>query len=221
MKVETKTYGFKVDGIQKDGVIRGFASTFGNIDLGGDVVEKGAFKRTISQSKGFWPILADHDPTKHIGWNLRAEETDKGLYVEGQIDLNTQAGKEKFSLASKAQELGAKMGLSIGYMVEKAIPDPENPTVRRLKELKMFEYSIVTFPMNTMAYVTGVKAAKELDEAMRAEQLSLALKQWTKLGFSQKDFHAAFQKTFGTALTMNDSGHVANSLDAMIALFKK
>lgn len=219
MKAEFKTLSFKVEDTDSKGMIRGFASTFGNVDLGDDVVEKGAFTRTIKESKGIWPILADHNPTDHIGWNMRASEDDKGLLVEGQIDLNTQKGAEKYSLAKKAQELGAKMGLSIGYMVIKAEPDRENPRIRRLKEIKLFEYSIVTFPMNTMASITGIKAAAELDHAGKIENLCLAFRQWKKLGFSEQDFERAYRKTFGTA-PQADSSHVGRSLDDMIAQFK-
>lgn len=159
MKPEIKTFELKVeDADTQKGIIRGFASTFGNIDLGDDIVDQGAFKKTIQESKGIIPILADHDPTKQIGWNMRAEETEKGLYVEGKINMEGALGKEKYALIKQALELGAPMGLSIGYGVIKALPDKERPSVRRLKELKLYEYSVVTFPMNTSAMVTAAKA---------------------------------------------------------------
>lgn len=163
---QSKAFEFKVEdaeisGTSTKGMIRGFASTFGNIDLGDDVVEKGAFAQTIKQNKGKFPILADHNPSKQIGWNLRAEETDEGLLVEGEIDLENPDGRSKYNLARRAVEIGAKMGLSIGYTVIKAVPDKERPRVRRLKELKLFEYSIVTFPMNTEAMVSDVKKFRE------------------------------------------------------------
>jgi HK97 family phage prohead protease len=159
MKPEFKTFQFKLDNVdEKKGIIRGFASTFGNIDLGDDIVDQGAFKKTLQENKGIIPILADHDPSKQIGWNVRAEETDKGLFVEGQINLKTQLGRDRYELAQQALEVGAKMGLSIGYSVIKAMPDKERPSVRRLKELKLFEYSLVTFPMNTAAMVTAAKS---------------------------------------------------------------
>jgi HK97 family phage prohead protease len=161
MKPEIKTFEVKLEDASQskaEGIIRGLASTFGNIDLGDDVVDAGAFKKTLQESKGLIPILADHDPAKQIGWNMRAEETKDGLYVEGKINLETQLGKERYSLAKQALELGAKTGLSIGYAAIKAIADKERPMVRRLKEVKLFEYSLVTFPMNTEAMVTAAKA---------------------------------------------------------------
>lgn len=163
MKPEYKTFEFKItEADAAQGIIRGYASTFGNIDLGDDVVDEGAFKKTLQESKGLVPILADHDPTKQIGWNLRAMEDSKGLFFEGQLDIaNNKTAMERYSLAQKALEIGAKFGISIGYGTIKAIPDKERPSVRRLKELKLYEYSMVTFPMNTMAMVTAAKAWKE------------------------------------------------------------
>jgi len=140
------------------GVIEGYASTFGNIDLGLDIVDKGAFAKTLQENGGKIPILADHNPSKQIGWNLEATEDNIGLKVRGELDIeNNQLAKERFSLAKKAKEIGASFGLSIGYMTIKEEPDSDNPAVRRLKEVKLLEYSFVTFPMNTQAMVTAAK----------------------------------------------------------------
>lgn len=197
-KVEVKSFELEIKDADSNGMIRGFASTFGNVDLGMDVVDKGAFKKSIKESKGLWPILADHDPSKQIGWNLRAEEDEKGLYVEGKLDLNVQSAREKYSLAKTAQELGAKMGLSIGYMVVKAEPDREKPMVRRLKELKLFEYSLVTFPMNTEAMITSAKA--QPDE-LRQAWLKDHFKQLKQQGFTDLQIEMALH---GEAAPEND-----------------
>lgn len=162
-KVETKSFELEFKDIDSNGMIRGYASTFGNVDLGLDIVDKGCFKKSLKENRGMFPILADHDPSKQIGWNMRAEEDDKGLAVEGKLDLNVQSAREKYSLAKTAMEAGAKMGLSIGFMIIKAEPDREKPMVRRIKEVKLFEYSIVTFPMNTEAMITAVKSNPSID----------------------------------------------------------
>jgi len=189
-KVERKSFELEIKDADSNGMIRGYASTFGNIDQGMDVVDKGAFKKSIKESKGLWPILADHDPTKQVGWNLRAEEDDKGLYVEGKLDLNVQSAREKYSLAKTAMENGAKMGLSIGYMTIKAEPDREKPMVRRLKELKMFEYSIVTFPMNTAAMITQMKSTPDRNQQ---EWLKNHLVQLKQQGITEAEIMLALQ----------------------------
>lgn len=173
IKREIKTFSFKIDSASDEGVIEGYASTFGNIDLGDDVVEKGAFKKTLKENKGVFPILADHDPSKQIGWNVRAEEDEKGLFVSGKLNMESQLARERYALAKQAMDLGAKMGLSIGYMTIKAEPDDDRPMVRRLKELRLFEYSLVTFPMNTAANLTGVKSIESLTEEFYERAIDL------------------------------------------------
>jgi hypothetical protein len=187
-KVEFKTFALDLKAADvetngKVGMIRGYASTFGNVDLGGDMVVKGAFSKTLSENKNI-PILADHNTSKQIGWNIRAEEDMKGLYVEGEIDLQNPDGLTKHNLARRAVDLGAKMGLSIGFQTIKAEPWKENPTVRQLKEIKLFEYSLVTFPMNTDAMIM---AAKNFGDAMTVEEFTLAVREKAKqLGISMQ-----------------------------------
>lgn len=175
MKTKFLTFPFEIKGVDEDdkGKISGYASTFGNIDLGLDIVDNGAFKKTLHENKGKFPVLADHDPRKQIGWNVSAKEDSIGLMTKGEldIDVNTLA-KERFSLAKKGLELGVKVGLSIGYFPIKTEPDRDRPAVTRLKELKLFEYSLVPFPMNTDAMVTGVKnfeLMQDIDTEILAE----------------------------------------------------
>ena len=207
-----KVFPFEIKDADAQGFIRGYASTFGNVDLGLDIVDKGAFKKTIKEtSGGKFPILADHDPSKLIGWNIRAEEDETGLKVEGQLDLNVQLAKERYSLARKALEHGIQMGLSIGYMTIKAEPDREKPMVRRLKELKLFEYSIVTFPMNTEAMITAAKSA------LTNDRVTLIMEEAKKLGLTIDDLKSALQ---GAAPT-NDPSQMAQSIDEIIKKFKQ
>lgn len=209
--MEIKTFGFKLDDV-KNGVIKGYASTFGNIDLGLDVVDKGAFKKTLKDNGGRVPILADHNPTDQIGWNRHAVEDNEGLYVEGLIDVNVQKGREKLSLAKTALEIGAPMGLSIGYYTIKAEPDMDSPRVRRLKELKLFEYSIVTFPMNTEAMITAAKSMGEIDK------VNFLLKNIIDSGISIRDLEIALQAE--AAKRDYDPTQLSQSLDELMSHFK-
>jgi hypothetical protein len=196
MKRKFLTSPFEIKEVSDDeeiGLIKGYASVFDNVDLGLDVVNKGAFKKTINDSKGKIPILADHNPYKQIGWNLKAEEDSRGLYVEGKLDIkNNQLARERFSLAKTAMEIGAKFGLSIGYMTIKEEPSTENPVIRNLKELKLFEYSFVTFPMNTEANVTG---AKNFDYAVINDaEYAKSIAKLLELGKTKKEILLALEK---------------------------
>lgn len=214
-KIEYKTFPFEIKEVDGDdsneGRIEGYASTFGNMDQGFDIVEKGAFKVTLKDNKGRFPILADHNPYEHIGWNEQGKEDDFGLLVKGAIMLDVQKGKEKYSLAKKALEIKAPMGLSIGYTTIKAEPDKENPRVRRLKELKLWEYSLVTFPMNTAAMVT---AAKSFGENERVHYLIQQLK---AEGISLSDLELALRKE--AADKDYDPSKFSQSLDNLISKF--
>lgn len=211
-----RVFEFKLeDGDASQGVIRGFASTFGNIDLGDDVVDQGAFKKTLQENRGIVPILADHDPSKQIGWNVRAEETKDGLYVEGKLNLqHSELAREKYGLVKQALDLGAKMGLSIGYSVIKSMPDKERPAVRRLKEVKLYEYSIVTFPMNTAAMIT---AAKNWQEEIKKENFVDFIKQKSKeLGISQAFLVEALLKKEAALTDIIEDPAASQSLDRLI-----
>ena len=89
-----------VDEANNLGIIKGYASTFGNIDRDGDIIEKGAFAESIQSfmaKNQKIPMLASHRSDNLIG-GYPAElmaETEKGLEVVGQIDLNTKEGREK------------------------------------------------------------------------------------------------------------------------------
>lgn len=216
MEIEFKTFEFEVKEAKDDGTeakIEGYASTFGNIDFGLDRVMKGAFKKTLQESKGRVPILADHNPYEQIGWNEKAAEDTTGLNVEGSLILGVQKAKERYLLAKKALQLKARAGLSIGYMTIKAEPDSEQPRVRNLVELKLFEYSLVTFPMNAEAMVTAAKSIGEVDKA------KFLLSQLVNQGISLHDLGVALAEQ--AAKHDEDPTKISQSLDNLIEKFKK
>jgi hypothetical protein len=56
-----------------------------------------------------------------------------------------------------AAQVGGRTGLSIGFQTLRDEPDPDNFKIRRLKQIRLMEYSLVTFPMNPEAGVTRIK----------------------------------------------------------------
>ena len=155
---EYHSYEFKLNDVSDTGQFQGYAAVFGNVDLGNDVVEPGAFEQSLRDTGGGKiPILDHHNPAQQIGWNLEAREDAFGLFVRGQLDLNVQAARERHSLMKLAAQVGGRSGLSIGFQTVCDEPDPENFKIRRLKEVRLMEYSLVTFPMNPSAGVTRIK----------------------------------------------------------------
>ena len=154
---EWKTYGDDDDD-EKEGKFSGYASFFGNKDLGNDIVEKGAFTSSLrKKAPNQIKMLFMHKTDEPIGVFEKMEEDEKGLKVEGRLALGTQRGKEVYEL----MKIGAIDGLSIGYKVDaKGYGYDDDGKKRRLKNVDLMEISAVTFPMNPKARIRKVKGAE-------------------------------------------------------------
>lgn len=151
---ETKFVSTNLDKVHLDGSFSGFASIFGDKDLGNDVVEKGAFANSLSKrSTSMIKMLFQHDPDQPIGVWTHIEETSKGLFVQGQITQGVSKGAEVLELMRS----GAVDGLSIGFRTVRAKQD-RIKNVRRILEADLWEISVVTFPMQEGARIEAVKA---------------------------------------------------------------
>ena len=150
MELERKEFKFEIKSVNEDGIFEGYASVFGNKDSYDDVVEPGAFKKTLQEKKTF-PLLWYHSPREPIGIVEEAYEDGKGLKIKGKINLAVQRGKEIYHLLKQ----GAIKGLSIGFQTVK---EAWEGNIRKLKEIKLWEISLVTFPANELALVESVKA---------------------------------------------------------------
>lgn len=153
---ETKEFAFDLKEVSEEGTFSGMLSIYNEIDLGGDSVQPGAFDKSLAESNYEIPCQWQHrDP---IGM-LKVTPVEKGLWVDGQLALATLPnGTPMVPEAYKALALmRAKVvkGLSIGY---KALKAPFEEGVRKLKEVRLLEGSIVTFPMLPIAQVVSVKA---------------------------------------------------------------
>jgi HK97 family phage prohead protease len=154
-----KSIEVKMDEDEKVGIIEGFASTYGNVDLGGDVVEKGAYTQTLKHKGGKVPLLLDHDyRTSAIAGIGYLEDSPEGLKLRGEMPLDVPEVANAYRKIKFLADRGMKMGLSIGYETIKSIQGDNG--VRRLKELSLHEVSITPFPMNTEAVIMSAKAKK-------------------------------------------------------------
>lgn len=154
--MEIKNFSFQVKDVAADGTVEGYASTFGNIDLTGDRIEKGAFKRTINAHKGKLPVLYGHRTDQIIGKGVEMREDAHGLWVKARL-LVDKIGKaaEVFELVK--EEL--IRSFSIGYEpVKFEYVTEKGRSIRVLTEIKLLEYSLVLFPANPAAEITGAKA---------------------------------------------------------------
>lgn len=135
--METKDFKFRIDDMDdEEGTFTGFASVFGEVDSYNEVVDKGAFRKTLKENDGKFSLCWFHKVTEPLGM-VYAKEKNQGLEVKGELNLDVQSAREKRSLMKQ----GAIKGLSIGFQTIKDIWDNE---VRHLKEVKLFEISPIT-----------------------------------------------------------------------------
>jgi HK97 family phage prohead protease len=160
---------------QKARRFAGLASTW-ELDLGNDVIHKGAFAKTLSDwrsaKRKTIHLLDSHKRASQydvLGKLVEAQETDLGLEAEFEM-RDTQHAHD----ALKAIEGGFIDGLSIGYQAvgapayEKAA---NGQTIRHLKEIKLHEISLVIDPMNEGARIDP-SSVKSLIDAAKAGQLT-------------------------------------------------
>jgi HK97 family phage prohead protease len=136
-------------------VFEGLASTFGNVDLVDDVVDKGAFENSLVTRMP--KVLWQHDTAEPIGMPEQIRETEQGLFLKGKLpkDDTFVTGRVIPQL-----KIGSISSMSIGFTVK----DFEvEDGIRHLKEVDLFEISLVTFPANTKAEVTGFKSIRKED----------------------------------------------------------
>lgn len=167
-----------------DRTFRGLAATW-DLDLGGDVIVKGAFKRTIAawrKAKAKKHNLLDSHEYRTIfsvlGDLREAEETDAGVDCLWGF-LPGATGDQAYDLVKN----GNVHSLSIGYetVASKAASQDEvkRGIWRYILELKWLETSLVLFPMNPAATVdlATVKGLLEKGDALteqdRAELVSV------------------------------------------------
>ena len=133
----------------EDGTLRfaGYAALFDRRDAGRDTIRPGAFARTRAErrieQRGPLPLFWQHQPEQRIGWIEQASEDARGLRVVASID-NPAGG------AAAALKAGKVTGLSFGYRARRFERDAAG---RELKDIELFEVSLVTHPMQHGARV--------------------------------------------------------------------
>jgi uncharacterized protein len=140
------------------GMVEGIASPFdGRADRQGDVVQPGAFARTLREHKaeGTAPaMLWSHAIDAPIGrWSVLEERPD-GLHVAGTINLKTERGREAYEHV-RGGDVG---GFSIGYVVPPGGRKHRGDGAFDLVEVDLVEVSIVAVPANPRAKILGVKS---------------------------------------------------------------
>lgn len=164
---------FKIGDELPDGELLGYSSTFGNWD---DVQErpvKGAFSPHLPAflKDGF--VAIGHDwSALPIATPTEAYEDEHGLFVRAAFHSTPDAQNARTVVRERLAR-GKSVKLSIGYEV---LRDEYVEEGRLLKEIKLFEFSIVTVPANQLANVTS---AKRMPLADQSDAVLATVKEYT------------------------------------------
>lgn len=196
----TTAFSVKDAQLQPDGSFTGYASIFGEVDSYNEIVQKGAFVKSLKaqQAKGKMPkMLRGHDANQIIGsWKSMAED-DIGLRVEGQLALELSGAKEAYALL----KMDALDGLSIGYVATKWEENTKTG-ITTLTEIDLWEVSLVTFPAGPGARVDGVKSALECGKLPTLKEFEEHLRE------------AGFSKTQAAAIAGKGLSHLLRQREA-------
>lgn len=157
------------------GVFTGYASVFGALDYGNDIVMPGAFTKFIERQKSAGrpiPLLREHDTKRLIGVVDNFAEDSKGFHIEGRLTRGVRDADESYLL----MKAGALTGISYGYKTVN--PTRNSKGQRELREVHPFEITLCARPMLDISRVENVKSISELEtirdvEAYLRDELGL------------------------------------------------
>jgi HK97 family phage prohead protease len=158
--------------------VSGYLASFGNKDSDSDVIVKGAFTKSLkdrgvgSSTARKIAYLYQHDMSRPIGQFKLLTEDEKGLYFEAELDNIPLANDVLVQYKS-----GTLNQHSIGfrYIADKIDYSKDEDTYF-IKELELFEGSVVTMGANENTPFTGFKSEQvesEVEQLRRETELAL------------------------------------------------
>lgn len=147
------------------GVFEAIVSVFDNVDSYGDIVRKGAFADDLAAwaSKGdpipsYWSHRMD-DPDYNIGHVLAAEETETGLKVRVQLDLENPKALTVLRLLKQRRVTQFSFAYEIQDASEVDLPD--GGKAYELRKLSIYEVGPTPIGANPATELLDVKAMAE------------------------------------------------------------
>lgn len=195
--MQTYDVPMELKAARKSGSFQGYGAVFGNKDLGNDIILPGAFEEVRKTKDGQVRIALYHDLWQLVG-KAKFSQDDKGLYLDGQMNMNVSYAKDAYELMKD----GTLDGMSVGFNIlpggSEFIKGEDGDGVQLISKAELWEVSIVPFGMNPEAKIDRVKQAF-MGRGVRAFENHLK-----EDGFSRKE--AAAMVSFLQKSWLRDAG---------------
>lgn len=206
---------FEIKSVSDTGAFTGYGSVFGVKDSYSDIVIKGAFANSLNKwkEKGRLPaLLWQHKMDEPIGYYTKMVEDDNGLYLEGQLLINDDPLAKRAHAHMKAKSLS---GLSIGYILNDYDYDKEKSAFI-LKDIDLWEVSVVTFPANDEARIDNVKSIFESGDIPPPKEIERVLRD---VGLSRTQAKAFMSEGYSSLKQRDASNSEENALNILKSIF--
>ncbi|OTQ72067.1 HK97 family phage prohead protease [Gilliamella sp. N-G2] len=206
---------FEIKSISDSGAFTGYGSVFGVKDSYSDIVIKGAFTNSLNKwkEKGRLPaLLWQHKMDEPIGYYTKMVEDDNGLYLEGQLLIDDDPLAKRAHAHMKAKSLS---GLSIGYILNDYDYDKEKSAFI-LKDIDLWEVSVVTFPANDEARIDNVKSIFESGDIPPPKEIERVLRD---VGLSRTQAKAFMSEGYSSLKQRDVSNSEENALNILKSIF--
>lgn len=137
---------------------RGVGSVFGGVvdAYVPTIIHRGAFTKTLEEGRRKVVVLWNHEDSQPIGTPTRLFEMDDGLFLEAKIS-RTRQGQDVLTLLRD----GVLDALSIGFdpIKEDFESFPDGSMVRHVREVRLWEVSVVPWGADANARIREVNSA--------------------------------------------------------------
>ncbi len=197
--------------VAETGCFEGYASVFAVTDSMNDRIEKGAFASSLAEHKArgqMPPLLWQHDVKQPIGAFTDIYEDAHGLFVQAKLFIDDiPRAKEAWKLMRE----GVVTGMSIGYKTRQSHRDAKT-SERILTDIELLEVSMVTFPANAHARVSGIKSQLVAGHVPEPKEFEAFLRD---AGFSRKQAKGLMSAGY-KSLLLRDAGEGADTETEML-----
>ena len=159
---------FKIEKLDEDKLKKGIISGIGNkvniVDKSGDKIMPGAFTKTIKKKPTVWALVG-HNWSSVMGLSHLKEMEDGSLWVDMELNLDTQIGRDNYEIIQKGFKEGLEPMFSIGGRIEDGefVDDERDKDApyRKINEFNIREVSFVLQGANQESYVETIKSKKQ------------------------------------------------------------